>query len=147
MRNVWTLKSTVGSIVVNPLMSDRKPKYEYDLSMFRPDKNRLKSYQSVLTSILEILKLRLDVPPTGTRSLPVVKWSSFFCSSSGNASTTSQKNLLPPTQPLNTYTHTHIPHANTFSTGVCLYIALHLYWQYERNTSKIKTKGLTTFPK
>lgn len=73
--------------------------------MFRPDQKHLKSYQSVWTSILQILKLRLDVPPTGMRSLPVVKWSSFFCSSSGNASTTSQKNLLPPTQAQNTQIH------------------------------------------
>lgn len=52
------------------------------------------SHQSVGTSILEILKLSSAVPPTGTRSLPVAKCSSFFCSSSGKVSTTSQKHLV-----------------------------------------------------
>ncbi|TNN73541.1 hypothetical protein EYF80_016136 [Liparis tanakae] len=53
----------------------------------------LAPYQSVGTSILEILKFRSAIPPTGTRSLPVAKWRSFFCSSRGKASTTSQKHL------------------------------------------------------
>lgn len=61
-------------------------KVEATLSLFG-------TYQSVGTSILEILKLRSAMPPTGTRSLPVAKWRSFFCSSSGNANTTSQKHL------------------------------------------------------
>lgn len=52
------------------------------------------TYQFVGTSILEILKFRSAIPPTGTRSLPVAKWRSFFCSSRGKASTTSQKHLV-----------------------------------------------------
>lgn len=51
------------------------------------------THQSAGTSILQILKLRSAIPATGTRSLPVAKCRSFFCSSRGNARTTSQKNL------------------------------------------------------
>lgn len=70
-----------------------------------PDFLEKKTYQSVGTSILEILKLRSAMPPTGTLSLPVAKWSSFFCSSRGNKRTTSQKQLWESRR---AQTHTHI---------------------------------------
>lgn len=105
--------------------------------MFRPDQKHLKSYQSVWTSILQILKLRLDVPPTGMRSLPVVKWSSFFCSSSGNASTTSQKNLLPPTQAQNTQIHTQTSCLWNGCTQLFIYVPSMKKW-HQKERHKVK---------
>ena len=74
------------------------------------------THQSVETSILAILKLRSAIPPTGTRSLPVAKWSSFFCSSRGNANTTSQKHLVQ--------THTNTSHMSPRGTGRVLTFTL-----------------------
>lgn len=103
-------------------------------------------YQSVETSILEILKLRSAIPPTGTRSLPVVKWSSFFCSSRGKANTTSQKALQVQTKQ-STDTLTHCIYGGSFlkccrhvpDGGISLAVAFILHHSLQRAHVQIRT--------
>ena len=78
-----------------------------------------RTYQSVGTSILQILKLRSAIPPTGMRSLPVAKWSSFFCSSRGKANTTSQKDLTGPRNSSLTWFPLHISPVFNFPLSSC----------------------------
>lgn len=104
-------------------------------------------YQSVETSILEILKFRSTIPPTGTRSLPVVKWSSFFCSSREKPKTTSQKALQPQTKQ-STDTLTHCIYSQRYEIlytkhlpdgGISLAVAFILHYSLQRAHIQIRT--------